>query len=228
MRGWVLLLSAWACLAGAQGSVDLPDLPVFLLRYPAVANELKLTPAKVAEIAAIERKWTNRYMAMIAPTPQNPNQVRQPTRKEMAEALKKKDASIASLLSAPQKARLKQIGYQYAGGFALTDRKVAKLLGMSEKQRHDIEAEGLRAIQRMNAATNNTVPRGSGFRNRPSSMKEAIARQTAARTKMMAELGKAARRTLTPKQWNQWMSLQGKAFPVSLLYSPRIPRAAAS
>ena len=72
-----------------------------------------------------------KFMAAISPSATNPSQNRQPTAADVKKQVTQTEAAILKLLSAKEKARLKEIGVQYAGAFGLVDERMAKALGLS-------------------------------------------------------------------------------------------------
>src|SRR4051812_18562218 len=88
--------------------------PVFLIRYPSVQKDLGLSAGTTQKITQLQKDSERRYMSMISPAPGGTGNVRQPTRKQIEGERQKTESAILVLLSAKQKARLKEIGLQYA------------------------------------------------------------------------------------------------------------------
>jgi hypothetical protein len=215
----LFVVTLLACsLAGAQlPSIQVPEYQTFLLQYDSVQKELGISKAMALKMANVRAEARKTFMAVIQPATQSPTtQHHTPMAKVQAE-VQKLDAKIVALLSTAQKARLKQIGLQYSGGFALADTRTAKALGISPEQQRKINMATLKAIRSMKSSE--TTTRGNGFKNR-ANPRTALQHMAAERKKMLADLDADAVKILTPAQVASWRKMQGKKFPIETLFMP--------
>lgn len=210
-----LLLMLVAALR-AQGPVaDVPEVPTFLLRYDQVRKDINLSPAAAERVGKMEAASRARIQALMKPG-------KRPDMKAFTAESLRSQKEIAGVLTAPQRARLKQIGYQFAGPFSLLTPKVDKQLNLSEAQRKKLKATFLASIQRTQKEVSATMPKQTGgFANRPTpEAASTMARIRIAETKKLAA---ETAKILTPAQNKRWQGMLGKPFPLEILYAPYVP-----
>jgi hypothetical protein len=213
----ILLLLLAAALSFAQGAPD--RYPVFLLSYPSLQRDLQLAPATVKKINAIQQAAEKWYMAQISPTPGNPSSLHQPDFKAVQQHALQTEQQIVALLSASQKTRLRQVGFQYAGPLALTDPRIANQLGVTAKQNAALLAAGKKARSEFEAKMRDISTNTHLQPGKVDSVQAMTKKITAAKLAMAKSLNVSASQILTSNQMTQWKKMQGRPFPIEALYS---------
>jgi hypothetical protein len=158
---------------------------------------------------------------MISPSAGKPNQMRQPTLEWITNEMKRTDTQILAMMDAGQKARLKEIGYQYAGGFGLMEPAIAKTLGLTPDQLQKI-GMAARVMSIKHARENQNLVKPGSIVNQPHDPKVVTRLLAASRAKMEASFNVEAAKFLTRPQLAQWNRMKGRPFPVATLYYPVI------
>lgn len=220
-----LLLLLIASIGFAQTKPGLKDrYPTFLLNYESLQKELKLSPAVVKKIVQIQKDGEKRYLALISPKPTNPEQLSRPTLAQIQAQQAKTDDTIVALLSKQQKDRLKQVGLQYGGLFALGDRNTFSALKITNDQQKKLRDASIKeekvyaSVVREASTSTHISPKN------PVSPKQRMVQMAQARVKMMRALQADAEKILTPAQVTQWKAMLGKPFPVETLYMPLVTK----
>ena len=226
----VLLTLCAVAMTQAQGTPkDRSRYPTFLVSgYPSVRKDLGLSDSVSKKIARIQSESEKRNLMMISPTPANPNQVHRPSFAEIQAAMSKTENSILALLSTKQKARLRQIGYQYAGGFGIGEPEVAQALHITAAQRTKLSEVGRKALISYSQAMKSVVKNPHVTQGKTKDPNITSKEFGTLRVKMMKVLDADVAKILTAKQLAQWRQMQGKPFPVATLYAPVMKRAAAA
>jgi hypothetical protein len=203
----------------AQGQrFEMPEYSTFLLRYPTVQKELGLSSAVAGKLMRIRHDAQREYMKFLTPKPGS-GVASQPSLATVQAQSRKVDAAQVALLNTRQKARLREIGLQYAGGFALADAGVSKSLRITPGQRKALENAGLEAMKHYNLALRNFTPKGTGFKNR-AVQAEVMRKLVGARLQMLREVDAAAAKILAPAQLASWSRMKGKPFNLASVMGP--------
>ncbi|MFI5384801.1 MAG: hypothetical protein ACHQ50_01665 [Fimbriimonadales bacterium] len=212
-------------LSSAQVRVVMPKpdkapsapYPVFLLGYPSVAKDLGLSATTVKKIDRIEKEAVKRHLAMISPTPSHPNSTRPMTPAQRQEEARKTSEAMLALLSPTAKARLRQIGLQYFGAYALADPTMSRSIQITPAQQsklRDAANKRAKAFQQILAAITPT-PHLAG-----SNPQDASRKISAAQVAKIRGLESDAAKILNRRQMQQWKRMQGRPFPIETLYAP--------
>ncbi|HWA83063.1 MAG TPA: hypothetical protein VG820_06505 [Fimbriimonadaceae bacterium] len=222
----LILLSIFvAAFAGAQHqAAPKQRYPTFLLNYPSLQKELGLSPTVVKKIAQIQRDAEKHYLGMISPKPNNPNELNRPTMQQMLTQQEKRDDAIATLLTERQKERLKQVGLQYAGALALSDRTVFASLKITPEQEKKLRAASLKEQKTFSDEIRQATTTTHVSPTNPVPPKERMEQLSKARVKMMRAFQADAEKILTPPQVAKWKAMLGKPFPVETLYAPLVTK----
>jgi hypothetical protein len=219
----ILILFALLSIAFAQTHKPQPlpklqtQYPVYLLQYPSVSKELGISSSVRQKVTKIRSDADRRRLAMMAPTTAHPNQPRFSAQEYIAEA-KRTDDAILALLSSKQKARLAEIGLQYAGAFGLLDTRVGRELNMTTQQQLRLQDAATKR-ERAFAQVMRSITGGSAHLV-GSDPKAQTKKLMDARIAMIKNLNGDAVNILTPVQRTKWSHMQGKPFPVESLYAP--------
>ncbi|HVT14457.1 MAG TPA: hypothetical protein VHE55_19505 [Fimbriimonadaceae bacterium] len=225
----ILLTIFIAAFAGAQGKpasrqAHKERYPTFLLNYSSLQKELGLSPAVVKKIAQIQKDAEKHYLGMISPKPNNPNQLNRPTMQQMFAQQEKRDDAIIALLNEHQRARLKQVGLQYAGPLALGDRSIFATLKITPDQEKKLRAASMKEQKTFTDEIRQATTTTHVSPTNPVSPKQRMEQLTKARIKMMHAFQADAEKILTPAQVTKWKAMLGKPFPVETLYAPLVTK----
>jgi hypothetical protein len=221
-------LTAMAATVNAQRAPE-KGYPTNLLSYPSVQKDLGLSVAASKKIADIERASQKRYMAMLSPSPSNPQNVKQPTQAQMMAELKRKDAELLALLNAKQKKRLREIGVQAMGAFALPAPELSVALSITPAQKKKLIEAGNAARKDYRNTTSRLVQPGHVTPKNQIARDKVGQQLIAARMQMFKKVDAAANAILTRQQKAKWQAMKGRPFPVeTLLGPPKMPRAHAT
>ncbi len=117
---------------GAFGGMGRGLGGLFLLRAEVVQKDLQLTDDQKDSITKLQDKAREDFSSL-----QNLSQEERQTK--MQELRKDQEEKIGAILNAKQKARLKEIGLQQAGAFALANKEVAEALKLTDDQVNKIK-----------------------------------------------------------------------------------------
>ncbi len=117
------------------------QLTVILLREPAVQKEVGLTAAQKSRIEAEYKRFAARLRELTKAPPKSQAEGAAANRKLESEQIGITNTILSNLLPA-QRARLKEIGLQSFGPFAMTAPDVAKDVGITKPQ-----AQGIKSVQ---------------------------------------------------------------------------------
>lgn len=213
----VLLPLAGIAVASAQ---EPSDYPIHLTSYPSVRKELKLNAEVVGKIDKIKKESQAKFMAMIAPTAKNPNQIRDVDRATAMKERAKADRAVLALLSAEQKTRLMQIGFQYDGAFAFGKPFVVKALGITPDQRQKLDGVFGASIRKYQASVMPIAKPGSIVGRGDTNPKSTVKKLMEAKLVLMKAVNAGSLKVLTSAQRTKWAKMQGKPFDVLSLYAP--------
>lgn len=138
LRLWLcfVLLSSLPSPCSAQnvsGYSMIPEPLLFLLREPAVHDDLNLSQAQKAHLLAINESFDHVLLATRNIPPKE-------GQKKVAKVVSETRAQVAKLLSTEQQERVRQITYRLRGISFVVAPYAAEQLQLSEPQREQIEA----------------------------------------------------------------------------------------
>lgn len=218
-RAYWIVFFLVAAISFAQ-TTSSSEYPLFLLRRSLVQKELKISAATAKKLDQIQKESMARYLKLIAPGPEDPSQVRAADPVKVRQERMKTDAAMLALLSATQKSRLLQIGYQYNGAFSFAEPTVAKKLGLSANQKSKLDSAAKAAMDEYHKAVSPIVRPGSIVKPH-TPIATTTKRLMEAKVTMMKKLNAAADKILTGAQRKVWKQMQGKPFDVAPLYNPQ-------
>ncbi len=201
-------LTIFLLLSGVAVAQQNPDgqLPVgsatepylFLIRDPLVHEELRLSAEKRRAVALLNDELDGPLWAMR----NKPAQEQEETRQEVTATAK---ARLASILTAGQATRLRQIELRVLGTKALVRDDLAKKLGFSEDQREKIGT----MIGETQEAYRDLAKQVHSGEDQGAAEKAAWKLQSGAQKKILA--------TLTRRQQEEWVALLGRQIDMAEL-----------
>ena len=111
----------------------IPEPFLFLLREPAVHADLGLSAEQTRKLVGINESFDGVLLATRNIEPEE-------SQKRVADVMEKTRDQVASLLSSQQQNRLRQIAYRLRGLSFVLLPEVSQQLGLSDQQKHDVEA----------------------------------------------------------------------------------------
>ncbi|HTQ09906.1 MAG TPA: hypothetical protein VMI31_07545 [Fimbriimonadaceae bacterium] len=221
---WVrlcILMALTGIVTAARAQVDarVNQYPVYLLHYPSVREDVKLTAAQFAKEASIERQerqaeMTVRsgYSAGAKPAPLTPKE-----RVDLEGKIERLEATMLNVLSGSQQARLKQIGFQFFGVYSFANPVVIKELGLTLDQRRKLIASA--NARRMEYSRE--IQELAGNRHLSGTKPDVNIRKLAlAKLAWFQKMDADATKILTPTQSRRWKQMKGKPFPIVTLFVP--------
>lgn len=203
-----ILLPFAAVSALAQFSM-IPDLEYnpLLILDAKVQKELRIAPAAGAKLNNAFMEEAFKILPAITSSPDTKPISPQQRTKLMLEGIKRMQTRLASMLTPPQRGRLRQLTLQSIGPAAVLQPKVAASLGLSSTQRNRL----LDSISAANARVASKLQSGQSSDQWQKQMGEMIKLQNLAK----AEGNRALGATLTPAQKAKWKAMLGKPFPMT-------------
>jgi hypothetical protein len=177
-----------------------------LLASPAVQKELALS---AATSKAINDKLGSVMRTMASPGRKDMTaEQRRLANQELGKKLDKAQADVVGMLSASQKARLKQIGIQRMGAGAILHPEISTSLGITPAQKSKVSA-----IVEKNTSEMFKVFRGSG-KQQPTreEMRKRLGEFNKNRETIEAKSMKECNAVLSAGQRSKWAALRGKPF----------------
>jgi hypothetical protein len=192
-----------ACLLLAVASAfgqgrSIPEYQMAILRFPAVQQELKLTPSQKAKAIAALDVALREYKKLGAGA----------IRSATVQHLQGLQLKALEPLTEAQKKRLREISLQIIGPYALNSDRIAQKVGLTPSQRAQLSAALLKMTQE---ARINAERRGPGQTASPGAATRDMLRR------QRAQLYAKAESMMTPVQKKRWRALNGKPFDLSRL-----------
>ncbi|RYG25422.1 hypothetical protein EON82_07200 [bacterium] len=191
------------------GGMKLPNIeynPVLLINA-AVQKELKLSPANAAKVQNAFMEEAMKLLPVVTggqsgkPVPQAERM------KAMMAGVTKMQTRLASMLTPPQRARLRQLTLQSIGPAAVLQPKVATQLGLTPAQKSRLQASISAANQKIAAGS----MQGRTQQDFQAQLQKMGKLQAAA--KVAGDKALAA--TLTAPQKAKWRAMLGRPFKMS-------------
>jgi hypothetical protein len=173
-----------------------------LLHYPEVQQELKLTPEQEQKLKQAQKDTQAHMVELVRGMSKLSPEER---RKRFGTFQDEQDRTLVDLLSAKQRARLRQIEIQAAGPEALLRTDVAGELGLSGDQRQRLRTAAEAGTTDLETAT-------AAYRNQQNltaAQQEAVKQRI---SEVRKESGLKLMRILTAAQRKQFEELQGPPF----------------
>lgn len=133
-------------------------------------------------------------------------------RKRM-ESVQKSQAECLALLSAPQKARLRQITIQQLGAQAMYNPEIKKELGLNDSQTKRIGDLMQETFRKVFAGSPRKLGEKPSREQTMKQMEDFAKKQQAAKAKVDDEAAKV----LTPAQLSKWKAMKGKPFKIDMM-----------
>jgi len=212
----------FAVLVGTLASAERkwitpPEYPLYLLPYASVQKDLQLSPAVVQKIAKVEADARQRQLKMLSSIEAG-KQVAPIPRDEAVAEMRTHDATLVALLSASQRARLKEIGLQAEGINGLVKPSMTKVLLLTPDQvTRLLQASRMRQME-LRKLRADLIGNGHLSGKNP---KESANRLAAAQAKSIRIMDSDAEKILTAKQVKRWKGMMGRVFPIETLFLPQ-------
>lgn len=221
-RAFIVLASlilVCAAFGQVRSSFSVPQAPIVnsgtgFLMMPAVQKELGLS-------AAVSKKISDKMTGLLRPSGSAMSGKLTPEQREreMAEfkkrfeAIQKSQAECLALLTAPQKARLRQITIQQMGAQAMYNPEIKKELGLSDSQTKRISDLMQQSFRNVFAGRQRKPGERPSREQAMKQMEEFAKKQQAAKAKVDAD----AVKVLTPAQQSKWKAMKGKPFKLDVM-----------
>ena len=200
MLGTLALPSPSRCLAqNVSGYAMIPEPFLFLLREPAVHDDLQLTRDQRTRLTEVNHSFDGILLATRNMPPERGQE-------KVARVMSESREQVARLLSDQQQSRLRQIAYQLRGVSSVLAPHASEQLQLSEHQKEEIGAimrETLEEIRELQTTT---------YQGKEAHRKAQNAAAAARKTEQEGIL-----KVLNGKQKQQLLTLIGRSFDPSRL-----------
>lgn len=198
-----VLLAGAASLTAAAPPAENPGALPILLGLDAVRHELKLDSLQRAVLNSLRDEYKADVRALVTPLPA-PGEARVKAGKEFVRINAKYNKRALSVLNSTQRQRVREIEHQMLGGTMLAAPSVQAKLGLSDRQKQQIETLRRQTLAYV-AKVNRQFEEGKiGYFERLSLLR---ARRLSS--------GTAALKVLTPVQRDAFLALGGKKLSIS-------------
>ena len=205
-----LLVPSLLALATVSARAQFGGLPVQNVEYnpllfinPQIQRELRLSPAAAAGVQKAFMDEAFKIMPILTGGGGKTTGTQERTRRIFA-GVQHMQTRLASMLTTPQRLRLRQLTLQSIGASAALQPKVAAQLGLSKAQRNRLGE----AVSAANDAVASKMQRGMSGRDLQNRMPEMTRLQAQAK----AQGNQALLTILTPAQRSKWKAMLGKPF----------------
>ena len=170
-----------------------------LLRQESVQKELKMTDDQKGKL--------DDFFAGMREKMQDAFQLEGEERaKKMQEIQKENEKTLASILKPEQVKRLKEIGYQQAGGMAFSNPEVAKELAITDEQKTQLRELNQNMMAEMRELFQPGQPPDEESRNKMQELRKST--------------GEKMLKLLTDEQKKKWKTMQGEPFKGEIRFGP--------
>lgn len=223
MKRVLILLASLILVCAAIGQVRtsgrMTQSPILnsgtgYLMMPAVQKELGLSAA-VSKKISDKMVAVSRSFSVSTPNSQKPKsqEVQMAEFRKRMESVQKAQAECLALLSAPQKARLRQITIQQMGAQAMYNPEIKKELGLNDSQTKRIGDLMQQSFRNIFAGAPGKPGERPSREQAMKQMEEFAKKQQAAKAKVDAE----AVKVLTSAQQSKWKAMKGKPFKLDMM-----------
>ena len=151
----MLPFASQASAQNVSGYGMIPEPFLFLLREPAVHADLGLSAEQKQRLVEINESFDGILLATRNMQPEE-------GQKRIAEVMTKTREQVSQLFSSEQQTRLRQIAYRLRGLSFVLIPHVSEQLGLSDQQKHDIEAIVKATVERISEVQTRHLSRRGG------------------------------------------------------------------